>query len=98
MELLDSAASKELHADGLRPYSHHEVVAAESYEDMASRFLSIDAPVAGGVEVNFLTTASFRRDGNTFVKEFGIAQILAAFCQAKNTSCAVNFSCLSTRK
>lgn len=41
----------------------HKITAEESYEDMAERFMSNSAPISKGVDVDFVTTASFRRDG-----------------------------------
>ncbi len=112
MEILDSNSAKELHNEGLRPYSQcvyfdrnnnvpiwrvnvlndwacekilvpltqqrqiflkhknyrvdllqNKIVADESYEDMAERFMNDSAPISNGVDVDFLTTASFRREG-----------------------------------
>ena len=41
----------------------YDIVAKESYEDMAERFMSNTAPMSKGVDLDFVTTASFRRDG-----------------------------------
>ena len=40
-----------------------DIIAAESYADIAARFMSEFAPICKGVELEFVTTASFRRDG-----------------------------------
>lgn len=41
----------------------HKVISAESYEDIAARFMNENAPTFKGVELDFVTTTSFRRDG-----------------------------------
>lgn len=40
-----------------------DIIAAESYADIAARFMSEFAPTCKGVELEFVTTASFKRDG-----------------------------------
>ena len=38
-------------------------ISAESYADMAERFMNVNAPISKGIDVEFVTTTSFRRDG-----------------------------------
>lgn len=46
---------------------NYNIVAKESYEDMAERFMSNTAPMSKGVDLDFVTTASFRRDGRNVI-------------------------------
>lgn len=41
----------------------HKIIFEESYENLAEHFMSNTAPISKGVDVDFITTASFRRDG-----------------------------------
>ncbi len=41
----------------------HKITAAESYSDIAAKFMNDFAPICRGVEINFVTTTSFRREG-----------------------------------
>ncbi len=45
----------------------YNIVSEESYEDMAERFMSNNAPMSKGVALDFVTTASFRRDGRNVI-------------------------------
>ena len=42
----------------------HKIISEESYAEIAERFMSNSAPISKGVDVDFITTASFRRDGH----------------------------------
>lgn len=39
------------------------ITAAETYEEISNRFITDSSPIIKGVDINFLTTASFRREG-----------------------------------
>lgn len=39
-----------------------KIISEESYTDMTERFMSDYAPISKGVDIDFITTASFRRD------------------------------------
>ena len=41
----------------------HQIISNESYADIAARFMNESAEVCKGVDVEFVTTTSFRRDG-----------------------------------
>lgn len=41
----------------------YDLISAETYEEMANRFMSDGAQIFSGVDIKFLTTTSFRRDG-----------------------------------
>ena len=41
----------------------YDIIAAESYADIAARFVNDVVPICRGVEIEFVTTTSFRRDG-----------------------------------
>lgn len=41
----------------------HKIIAAESYADIVTKFMNEDAPTCRGVDLEFVTTTSFRRDG-----------------------------------
>lgn len=41
----------------------HKIISVESYADIAERFMNENAPTFKGVELDFVTTTSFRRDG-----------------------------------
>ena len=43
------------------------IVLEESYEYMAERFMNNNAPISKGVEMEFITTASFHRDGRNVI-------------------------------
>ena len=45
----------------------HKIISEESYADMAERFMSNAAPISKGVDVDFITTASFRRNGRYII-------------------------------
>ena len=45
----------------------HKIIAAESYSDIAARFMNESAQIYKGVDLNFLTTASFKRDGQYII-------------------------------
>ena len=44
-----------------------KIISEKSYEDLARQFMSNDAPISKGVKVNFITTASFRRNGRNVI-------------------------------
>ena len=41
----------------------HKIIAAKSYAEIAANFMNDNAPIFTGVDVNFVTTTSFRRNG-----------------------------------
>ena len=41
----------------------HNMIAEEKYESIADRFMEKSSPISHDVNVNFITTTSFRRDG-----------------------------------
>ena len=41
----------------------HKIIVVESYADIAERFMSESAEICGGVDLEFVTTTSFRRNG-----------------------------------
>lgn len=41
----------------------HKIISEESYENLAEHFMSNNVPISKGIEIDFITTASFRRDG-----------------------------------
>ena len=44
-------------------FLEYKIISEESYDNLAKRFMSSNAPIINGVTINFLTTTSFRRDG-----------------------------------
>lgn len=48
-------------------FLEHKIIAAESYADIAARFINESAPICKGVEFEFVTTASFKRDGQYII-------------------------------
>ena len=44
-------------------FLEHKIIAAESYADIAARFMNESAEVCNGVDLEFVTTTSFRRNG-----------------------------------
>ncbi len=44
-------------------FLEHQIISEESYDNLAERFMSNNAPIINGVAADFLTTTSFRRSG-----------------------------------